>query len=59
MVIQEVVRAYLSGWYGDLVTALPDVRDGFARVPPGHGLGMRLSPTLLQRPDVTVRTTSL
>lgn len=59
VVMQEVVRAYLSGWYRDLVTALPDVRNGFARVSPGHGLGMRLSPALLQRPDVTVRTTSL
>jgi galactonate dehydratase len=59
VVLQEVVRAYISGWYRDLVTDLPEVRDGFARVPPGSGLGLRLSPALLQRPDATVRTTSL
>ncbi|MDB5893192.1 MAG: dehydratase [Rhodoferax sp.] len=59
VVLQEVVRAYLSGWYRDLVTQLPTVRDGFATVPAGAGLGMALSPALLQRSDVTVRSSRL
>jgi galactonate dehydratase len=39
VVLQEVVRAYLSGWYKDLVTQLPAVANGFATVPPGAGAG--------------------
>lgn len=56
VVLQEVVRAYLGGWYRELVTQLPDVRAGHATVPPGAGLGLALSPALLQRPDVTIRS---
>jgi len=59
VVLQEVVRAYLGGWYRDLVTQLPDVRAGHATVPPGAGLGLALSPALLQRPDVTLRSSTL
>ncbi|MEP6723511.1 MAG: enolase C-terminal domain-like protein, partial [Variovorax sp.] len=59
VVLQEVVRAYLSGWYRDLVTQLPEVRGGHASVPPGAGLGMALAPALLQRSDVTVRSSVL
>lgn len=59
VVLQEVVRAYLSGWYRDLVTELPLVRDGFATLPARPGLGTRLSPALLQRSDVTIRSSVL
>lgn len=59
VVLQEVVRAYLSGWYRDLVTQLPEVKDGFATVPSGAGLGTALSPALLARPDVTIRSSKL
>ena len=54
--IQESVRAYYKTWYRDLVTALPDVRDGFITVPPGPGLGMELAPDLADRFTATVRT---
>ena len=37
--IQESVRAYYRTWYRDLVTALPEVKDGYITVPPGPGLG--------------------
>jgi galactonate dehydratase len=59
VVLQEVVRAYLGGWYRELVTQLPDVRAGHATVPPGAGLGLALSPALLQRTDVSIRSSSL
>lgn len=50
--VQEIVRAYYYGWYGDLVTALPPVRDGRITVPDGPGLGLALDPARLARPDV-------
>jgi len=40
------VRAFYRTWYRDLVTALPEVRNGMITVPPGPGLGMDLHPDL-------------
>lgn len=44
--LQESVRAFYRTWYRDLVTALPEVKDGMITVPPGAGLGMELHPDL-------------
>lgn len=44
--VQESVRAFYRTWYRDLVTALPEVRNGMITVPPGPGLGMELNPDL-------------
>jgi galactonate dehydratase len=44
--VQESVRAFYRTWYRDLVTALPEVRDGMITVPPGPGHGMALHPDL-------------
>jgi galactonate dehydratase len=55
--IQEVVRAYLYGVYPNLVTDLPEVKDGNIRPLEGPGLGTRLLPDLRSRPDATVRLT--
>ncbi|MBD9529662.1 mandelate racemase/muconate lactonizing enzyme family protein [Paracoccus sp. PAR01] len=44
--VQESVRAFYKTWYRDLVTALPEVRNGMITVPPGAGLGMELNPDL-------------
>lgn len=44
--IQESVRAFYRTWYRDLVTALPQVKDGMITVPPGPGLGLELTPEL-------------
>jgi galactonate dehydratase len=53
--IQEGVRAYyLDGWYQDVVTTLPTVEHGFVSAPDGPGLGTRLRPEFLARPDVEV-----
>ncbi len=43
-IFQEVVRAYLSTWYRDLVTALPDLRNGVVHAPVAPGLGTALRP---------------
>jgi L-alanine-DL-glutamate epimerase-like enolase superfamily enzyme len=55
--IQEGVRAYYHGWYEDVVTALPPVDQGYVAAPEDPGLGLRLRPEFLSRPDVTSRTT--
>ena len=44
--VQESVRAFYRTWYRDIVTALPEVRNGMITVPPGPGLGLNLSPDL-------------
>lgn len=44
--VQESVRAFYRTWYRDLVTALPEVKDGSITVPPGPGLGMELHPEI-------------
>jgi galactonate dehydratase len=53
--IQESVRAFYTGWYQELVTALPEVKDGMIAPPPGPGLGMDLLPDLAGREDAVVR----
>jgi L-alanine-DL-glutamate epimerase-like enolase superfamily enzyme len=56
--IQEGVRAYYKGgWYEDVVTTLPATANGFVSAPEGAGLGTRLQPEFLTRPDVVTRTT--
>ncbi len=52
--VQEMVRAFYSGWYVELVTRLPEIRDGTITPPPGPGLGIELLPDLTDRPDATV-----
>ncbi|PRY20981.1 L-alanine-DL-glutamate epimerase-like enolase superfamily enzyme [Aliiruegeria haliotis] len=56
--VQESVRAFYKTWYRDLVTALPEVRDGMISVPPGPGLGMELSPDLDRAFRIGRRTTT-
>ena len=57
--IQEMVRAFYYGWYGELVTALPPVTEGRIRAPEGPGLGIELLPDIADRPDATVRRSTL
>ncbi|AZQ66307.1 mandelate racemase/muconate lactonizing enzyme family protein [Silicimonas algicola] len=45
-VFQESVRAFYRTWYRDVVTALPEVKNGMISAPPGPGLGMELNPDL-------------
>jgi L-alanine-DL-glutamate epimerase-like enolase superfamily enzyme len=54
---QEMVRAYYSSWYRELVTELPRVEEGWVYPLTGPGLGTALRPEVLRRPDVVRRTT--
>jgi L-alanine-DL-glutamate epimerase-like enolase superfamily enzyme len=53
--VQESVRAFYKGWYKDVVTAVPVVKDGFVTVPTGPGLGCELMPDLDRRFTVSRR----
>ena len=55
--LQESVRAYYSGWYREIVTDLPAVRDGYIHPMDGPGLGTRLKPGIADRADAKVRRT--
>jgi len=57
--IQESVRAFYTGWYKELVTELPVIRDGFALPMEGPGLGTDLQPAVFDRSDLIVRRSSL
>jgi L-alanine-DL-glutamate epimerase-like enolase superfamily enzyme len=58
-IFQEVVRAFLSTFYRDLVTELPLLDKGFLQLPSGPGLGTRLMPALRQRQDCVVRRSAV
>jgi L-alanine-DL-glutamate epimerase-like enolase superfamily enzyme len=53
--VQESVRAFYTGWYKEIVTDLPRVADGHVYPMSGPGLGTRLLPDLMRRPDAKVR----
>lgn len=57
--LQETVRAYYTGWYSELVTALPKIENGRIRPPEGPGLGTTLLPDLRQRADARVRSSEV
>jgi L-alanine-DL-glutamate epimerase-like enolase superfamily enzyme len=56
---QEVVRAYLSSWYRDMLTELPRVENGLVYPMAGPGLGTALQPGIAQRADAIVRRSDL
>ena len=55
--VQESVRAFYKGWYPEVVTAVPPVKDGFVTVPEGPGLGCELLPDIDRRFMVVRRVT--
>ncbi len=57
--IQESVRAFYKGWYRELVTDLPSVKDGMVSLNDKPGLGVELLPDLHLRSDAIVRHTDL
>ena len=54
--VQESVRAFFSGWYKELVTELPIVKNGMISLNGKPGLGLELLPDLHLRADAVVRT---
>jgi galactonate dehydratase len=55
--IQESVRAFYTGWYKELVTVMPTIRNGFVLPMEGPGLGTELQPAVFDRPDLKSRRT--
>jgi galactonate dehydratase len=53
--VQESVRSFYTGWYKEIVTDLPVMKDGYVHPMTGPGLGTRLLPDLIRRPDARVR----
>lgn len=58
-IFQESVRAYYSGWYRDLVTVMPRIADGHIHPFEGAGLGLALSPDVLDHPEAIIQRTTL
>jgi galactonate dehydratase len=57
--IQETVRAFTSGWYTEILTSLPSIRDGFVYPTSEPGLGTRLQPERLSASDCERHITKL
>ena len=57
--IQESVRAFYTGWYRELVTNVPVIKDGYVLPMEGPGLGTELLPAVFERSDLTVRRSAL
>jgi galactonate dehydratase len=53
--VQEFARAFYYGWYGDIVTTVPGVENGFVTPLTDPGLGARLRPEVFERPDLVRR----
>lgn len=58
-VFQESVRAYYSSWYRDLVTVMPRIEQGHIYPFEGAGLGLELTPYVLDHPDAIVERTAI
>jgi galactonate dehydratase len=53
--LQETTRPFYEGWYGKYVTPNLNIKDGFLLAPEGPGLGTKLRPEVLERPDASVQ----
>ena len=58
-IYQEMVRAYATGWYTEIVDGIPPVTAGRVAPLPGPGLGLRLKPELFRRDDAEIRVSQL
>ncbi|MCS2609616.1 mandelate racemase/muconate lactonizing enzyme family protein [Halomonas dongshanensis] len=57
--IQESVRAFYKGWYNELVTQVPKIENGYVYPMEGPGLGVELLPSVFERSDLSVRTSTV
>jgi L-alanine-DL-glutamate epimerase-like enolase superfamily enzyme len=53
--LQEMVRAFYYGWYAEMVTTLPTLKDGYLIAPEGPGLGTALRAEVRDRKDAMIR----
>ncbi len=51
-----MVRAFYYGWYSDLVTNLPPIKNGNITVAEGNGLGLALQKDVYKRKDVHIKS---
>jgi L-alanine-DL-glutamate epimerase-like enolase superfamily enzyme len=57
--IVETVRAYYEGWYNDVMTERIPISDGMLSLAERPGLGTKLRPEVLSRPDVHIEISDL
>jgi L-alanine-DL-glutamate epimerase-like enolase superfamily enzyme len=57
--IAETVRAYVEGWYDDVVIDRIPIREGHLTLPNRPGLGTKLREDLFGRPDARIERTTL
>lgn len=55
--IQETVRAFVRGWYADVITGGPSIEGDSMVLGTGPGLGLELAESFIQRPDTAHRST--
>jgi L-alanine-DL-glutamate epimerase-like enolase superfamily enzyme len=58
VMVMETVRGFYDGYYRDIVTTPLSIREGHAFLDATPGLGARLRPELLARPDLQRRISS-
>ncbi|MFT5222469.1 MAG: galactonate dehydratase, partial [Glaciecola sp.] len=58
VMFQEIVRAYYHDWFGELVTELPRLENGYLYPLEGPGMGLELKQGIVDRPDATVRVSN-
>lgn len=51
------MRLFYTGWYEELMTEMPVIRDGFVLPMEGVGLGTELQASVFERGDLVVRRT--
>jgi L-alanine-DL-glutamate epimerase-like enolase superfamily enzyme len=57
--VLETVRAYLRGFYAEVMQPAPVIEAGMARPLDGPGLGIELAAGLWARPDSRTRSSAL
>jgi len=57
--VQEMARAFYYGWYQDIATGLPQLRQGTISAASAPGHGVELHPEFLHRADTSRRITRL
>jgi L-alanine-DL-glutamate epimerase-like enolase superfamily enzyme len=57
--LQEMVRAFYYGWYAEMVTTLPTLKDGYLIAPETPGIGTALRPEVRNRKDAMIRVSKV